>query len=140
MRFTAKSWVELGFASNAEAFEALERDADSFYKMLTEVYKSGKEVPLPWKRYCQGEQDEKTARQAVRNCLKSNSGRRGVPQINLSEFVSAEDQKKIEDTKKKLARLQEVALKAAKERKEKADAQKRILELAEAAGIKVKLE
>jgi hypothetical protein len=140
MRFTAKNWQELGFASNSDAFEALDRDATSFFALLTEAHKSGKLIPLPWKRFLEGLQDEKSARVAVRNCLKSNSGRRGAPPENLDDFISDADRKKIADLQKRLQKLQESALETAKASKAKSDAERRILELAEAAGLKVKLE
>jgi hypothetical protein len=139
-RFSARDWVNLGFNNNEEAFQYLDRDADGFYAILTDSFNSGKKVPLPWKRYLRGEQSEKSAKIAIRNSLKSNSGRKGMSQVDFSEFISPEDKKKIEDTKKKLAKIQEAALKAARERKEKEDTQRQILELAERAGLKVKLE
>ena len=139
-KFSAKNWQELGFTDNTAAFEYLDRDPEGFYTLLTDSFNSGKEVPLPWQRFMRGQQSEKSARTAVRNCLKSNSGRRGVPQINLEEFISSEDQKKISDLRKRLAKLQEAALAAAKATKAKVDAQKRILEIAKEAGLNVKIE
>ena len=140
-KFSAKDWQKLGFNSNSDAFEALDRDPENFYASLTEAYRTGKNVPLPWERFLKGMQDEKSARQAIRNSLKSNSGRRGaIPKVDLSEYIADADRKKIAELQNKLAKLQEAALKAAQERKAKSDAERRILELAQEAGIKVKLE
>ena len=139
-RFSSRDWQSLGFASNVEAFEALDRDQQGFYTLLTEAYQQGKKIPLPWKRYLKGLQDEKSAKTAVRNSLKSNSGRKGIRPVNLNEFISEADRKKIDDLRKRLAKLEEAVLKAAKEAKEKEDARKRILEMAQQAGLTVKLE
>jgi hypothetical protein len=140
-RFGSKDWKELGFSGNEEAFEYLDKDSVAFYTLLTDAFNAGKNVPVPWQRFCRGQQSEQSARSAIRNSLKSNSGRRGIqPKVDLAEFISAEDKKKISDIQKRLEKLQAAALEAAKIAKAKSDAQKRILELAEQAGLKVKLE